>query len=171
MSQWASVLRNKLRSQRTRVSGTIGFHRWIRNAIADNMPYDRFVREIITATGSPTVNPPAQWYMEVRYLDRYVDDTAQVFLGLRLGCARCHNHPSEKYTQEDYFGLAAFFARVDRKGGLGLKTERAADETIFVKSAGTVKRGPLRMRSRYDACASEPSGHCARKRASQRAGS
>lgn len=137
--KWASVLRNKLRSQKTRVPGTIAFHRWIRNAILDNMPYDQFVREIITATGSPTMNPPAQWYAEVRYLDRYVDDTAQVFLGLRIGCARCHNHPSEKYTQEDYFGLAAFFARVDRKGGQGLKTERAADETIFIKAAGTVK--------------------------------
>lgn len=137
--KWASVLRNKLRSQRTRVAGTVGFHRWIRNALAENMPYDRFVREIITATGSPTVNPPAQWYAEVRYLDRYVDDTAQVFLGLRIGCARCHNHPFEKFTQDDYFGLAAFFARVDRKGGLGLKTERAADETIFVKPIGTVK--------------------------------
>ena len=60
---------------------------------------------------------PAQWYAEVRYLDRYVDDTAQVFLGMRVGCARCHHHPFEKISQEDYYGLAAFFARVDRKGG------------------------------------------------------
>lgn len=136
--KWSDVLRNKLRQQKTRHAGTVAFHRWVRNAIADNMPYDRFVREILTATGRATMNPPAQWYAEVRYLDRYVDDTAQVFLGLRIGCARCHNHPFEKYTQEDYYGLAAFFARVGRKGGNGI-AERAADEIIYVNATGSVK--------------------------------
>ena len=136
--KWSHLLRNKLRNQRTRVAGTVAFHRWIRNAIAENMPYDRFVEAILTATGNPKTNPPTQWYAEVRYLDRYVDDTAQVFLGLRIGCARCHNHPFEKYTQDDYYGLAAFFARVGRKGGTGIQ-ERKADETIFVKHSGSVQ--------------------------------
>jgi hypothetical protein len=136
--KWSDVLRNKLRQQKSRHPGTVAFHRWVRNAVADNMPYDRFVREIITATGRATSNPPAQWYAEVRYLDRYVDDTAQVFLGVRIGCARCHNHPFEKYTQNDYFGLAAFFARVGRKGGNGI-AERAADEIIYVNPTGSVK--------------------------------
>ncbi len=136
--KWSDVLRNKLRQQKARTPGTLAFHRWIRNAVADNMPYDQFVREILTATGRGTMNPPAQWYAEVRYLDRYVDDTAQVFLGLRIGCARCHNHPFEKYTQDDYYGMAAFFARVDRKGGNGI-AERAADEIIFLKTSGSVK--------------------------------
>ncbi len=137
--KWGDILRNKLRKQAARFPGTVGFHRWIRSAIAENMPYDRFVEEIITATGSPAVNPPAQWYAEVRSLDRYVDDTAQVFLGVRIGCARCHNHPFERFSQNDYYGLAAFFARVGRKGGTGLKTERAAEETIFVQPAGEVR--------------------------------
>ena len=135
--KWSHVLRNKLRNQRTRTAGTVAFHRWIRNAIAKNMPYDRFVESILTATGNPEVNPPAQWYAEVRYLDRYVDDTAQVFLGTRIGCARCHNHPFEKYTQDDYYGLASFFGRVARKGGTGIQ-ERRANETIYVKAAGSV---------------------------------
>ena len=120
--KWADILRNKRRNQKERVPGTLGFHRWIRNAIAANMPYDEFVRAIITASGSPAVNPPAQWYAEVRYLDRYVDDTAEIFLGVRIGCARCHNHPFEKFTQEDYYGLAGFFARVGRKGGRGSRS-------------------------------------------------
>ena len=136
--KWSDLLRNKRRGQSPRIPGTIAFHRWIRNALAANMPYDQFVREIITATGNVTVNPPAQWYAEVRYLDRYVDDTAQVFLGIRIGCARCHHHPFEKFSQSDYFGLAAFFARVDRKGGAGV-AERRADETVFVKATGDVK--------------------------------
>ena len=136
--KWSDLLRNKRRGQAARIPGTIAFHRWIRNALATNMPYDQFVREIVTATGNVTVHPPAQWYAEVRYLDRYVDDTAQVFLGLRIGCARCHHHPFEKFSQDDYYGLAAFFARVDRKGGAGV-AERRADETVFVKAKGEVK--------------------------------
>lgn len=136
--KWSDLLRNKRRGQKPRIPGTIAFHRWIRNALATNMPYDRFVREVITATGNVTVNPPAQWYAEVRYLDRYVDDTSQVFLGIRIGCARCHHHPFEKFSQEDYYGLAAFFARVGRKGGTGV-AERRADETVYVKATGEVE--------------------------------
>jgi hypothetical protein len=136
--KWSDLLRNKRRGQKPRVPGTIAFHRWIRNSLARNDPYDRFVREVITATGNVTVNPPSQWYAEVRYLDRYVDDTAQVFLGLRIGCARCHHHPFEDYSQGDYYGLAAFFARVDRKGGAGV-AERRANETVYVKPNGEVR--------------------------------
>lgn len=136
--KWSGILRNKRRGQKPRIPGTIAFHRWIRNAIAENVPYDEFVRGVITAAGNVSVNPPAQWYAEVRYLDRYVDDTAQVFLGMRIGCARCHHHPFEKISQEDYYGLAAFFGRVDRKGGAGV-AERRADESIFVKPTGDVK--------------------------------
>ncbi len=136
--KWSDLLRNKRRGQAARIPGTIAFHRWIRNAFATNMPYDQFAREVICATGNVTVNPPAQWYAEVRYLDRYVDDTAQVFLGVRIGCARCHHHPFEKFSQDDYYGLAAFFGRVDRKGGAGV-AERRANETVYVKATGEVK--------------------------------
>ncbi|MFT5325642.1 MAG: hypothetical protein ACI8P0_003512 [Planctomycetaceae bacterium] len=136
--KWSDILRNKRRGQGPRIPGTIAFHRWIRNAIAENVPYDHFVRGIVTATGNVSVNPPAQWYAEVRYLDRYVDDSAQLFLGMRIGCARCHHHPFEKISQEDYYGIAAFFGRVDRKGGAGVE-ERRADEAIFVKPSGDVK--------------------------------
>ena len=136
--KWSALLRNKRRGQKDRVAGTITFHRWIRNAIAGGMRYDRFVRQILTATGNVSVSPPAQWYAEVRYLDRYVDDTAQVFLGLRIGCARCHHHPFENFTQSDYYGLAAFFTRVDRREGSGV-AERRANETILIKATGSVR--------------------------------
>ncbi|HCD01162.1 MAG TPA: S-layer protein, partial [Planctomycetaceae bacterium] len=136
--KWSALLRNKRRGQKDRIAGTITFHRWIRNAIASGMPFDRFVRSILTATGNVSVSPPAQWYAEVRYLDRYVDDTAQVFLGLRIGCARCHHHPFENFTQGDYYGLAAFFTRIGRREGIGV-AERRAKETVFIKAAGSVK--------------------------------
>jgi hypothetical protein len=136
--KWADVLRNKRGRQRDREAGTIAFHRWIRNALAENMPYDQFAEAILTVTGPAAVHPPAQWYAEVRTLDRFVDDTAQVFLGIRVGCARCHHHPFEQITQEDYFGLAAFFARVGRKGGEG-EGDLKSNEVIFVKPTGTVR--------------------------------
>ncbi|WP_406695991.1 DUF1549 and DUF1553 domain-containing protein [Singulisphaera sp. Ch08] len=136
--KWSDILRIKRRKQKDRESGTLAFHRWIRNAIASNQPYDQIVRAIITASGNPSIHPPAQWYAEVRYLDRYVDDTAEVFLGVRIGCARCHNHPFETLSQDDYYGLAAFFARVGRKGGLGIE-ERRANEVIFVQPSGEVR--------------------------------
>jgi Protein of unknown function (DUF1553)/Protein of unknown function (DUF1549) len=136
--QWSALLRNKRRAQDKRIPGTKAFHAWIRKSFARNVPFDRFVRSILTATGDVKSNPPVQWYAEVRYLDRYVDDTAQVFLGVRIGCARCHHHPFERFSQDDYFGLAAFFARVGRTGGTG-GAERAANETIYVKSDGSVK--------------------------------
>ncbi|GAB4146091.1 MAG: DUF1549 domain-containing protein [Planctomycetaceae bacterium] len=136
--KWSALLRNKRRGQEKRIPGTRAFHQWIRDAFHKNMPFDQFARRILTATESVKENPPAQWYAEVRYLDRYVDDTAQVFLGLRMGCARCHHHPFEKFSQEDYFGLAAFFSRVGRTGGTG-GSERASNETIYVQSSGEVK--------------------------------
>jgi hypothetical protein len=136
--KWCDILRIKRRGGNERLPATIAFHRWFRNAWAANMPYDELVRRIVTATGSPTDNPPTQWYHEVRALDAYVDDTAQVFLGVRIGCARCHNHPFENFSQEDYFGLAAFFARVDRTGGSGV-AERRANETIYLKASGEVR--------------------------------
>ena len=141
--KWCDILRIKRRGQRPRIPGTMAFHRWVRNALAKNKPYDQFVREIITATGNVSVTPTAQWYAEVRYLDRYVDDTAQAFLGIRIGCARCHHHPFEQYSQGDYYGLAAFFARVARKGGAGV-AERRANETVYVKASGSVKHPQTR---------------------------
>lgn len=136
--KWGDILRIKRRNVPDRLPATIAFHRWMRSAIVENRPYDEIVRQVITATGNPSENPAAQWYHEVRYLDRYVDDTAQVFLGVRIGCARCHNHPFENFTQEDYYGLAAYFARIGRQGGAGIE-ERKANESIFIKSTGEVK--------------------------------
>lgn len=136
--KWSALLRNKRRGQAKRIPGTKAFHGWIRESFRKNIPFDRFVRGVLTATESVKENPPAQWYAEVRYLDRYVDDTAQVFLGLRIGCARCHHHPFENFSQDDYYGLAAFFGRVGRTKGTG-GLERAANESIYVKSTGDVK--------------------------------
>jgi hypothetical protein len=114
-NKWADILRVKRRQQQNRAQGTFSFHGWIKKAIAEDMPYDEFARAILTATGDEVSNPPTVWYKELTNPDQFVDDSSQVFLGLRLACAQCHHHPYEKWSQDDYWGLAAFFGRIGRK--------------------------------------------------------
>jgi len=116
-NKWNAILRNKRRSDVDKGS-TFGFYDWIRQSFHDNKPYDQFVREIVTAAGDPRSNPPVAWYREVKDQAAQVEDTAQLFLGLRIQCARCHHHPIEKWSQQDYYGFAAFYAQVGRKKGL-----------------------------------------------------
>lgn len=115
-NKWNAILRNKRRATQDR-HATFAFHDWIRRSLLENKPYDQFVREIIAATGQPDSNPPVAWYREVKDQAAQVEDTAQLFLGLRIQCARCHHHPFEKWSQQDYYGFAAFFAQVGRKKG------------------------------------------------------
>jgi hypothetical protein len=113
--KWSAILRN------SRLAGAdqaaYAFHNWIRDMIARNRPYDEFVRGIVAASGEWQDAPAINWYWQSRddQLHTVTADTAQLFLGLRLQCARCHHHPYERFTQEDYFGLAGFFSRVGRK--------------------------------------------------------
>lgn len=114
-NKWADILRVKRRGETDRAEGTFAFHNWIREAIARDMPYSEFARAILAASGSEEQHPPTVWYKELTKPEEFVDDTAQVFLGLRIACANCHHHPYEKWSQDDYWGLAAFFGKVDRK--------------------------------------------------------
>ena len=114
-NKWADVLRVKRRGEVGRATGTFAFHEWIRQAVATDMPYSEFVRSIITASGDERKNPATVWYKELEKPENFVDDVGQVFLGQRLACANCHHHPYEKWSQDDYWGLASFFARVGRK--------------------------------------------------------
>lgn len=116
-NKWSSILRNKRRGQNS-TRGSYAFHDWIRQALIDNMPYDEFVRSILTASGEIGTNPAVAWYREVKTAEQQVEDSAQLFLGLRIQCARCHHHPFEKWSQRDYHGFAAFFSRVGRKDGM-----------------------------------------------------
>jgi hypothetical protein len=118
-NKWADILRVKRGrdggNSMQRAQGTFAFHNWIREAIASDKPYDEFVRDILSATGEESKNPPTVWYKDLQQPEQFVDDTAQVFLGLRIACANCHHHPYEKWSQDDYWGLAAFFGRVAKK--------------------------------------------------------
>ncbi|MCH2062251.1 MAG: DUF1553 domain-containing protein [Roseibacillus sp.] len=112
--KWASILRNQRRNDRHRPE-TYAFHEWIRQSLQANRAYDDFVRDILTATGTIRDNPPVAWYRNVGGEKERMQDMGQVFLGVRLQCAQCHHHPYEKWSQDDYYGLAAFFTTLENK--------------------------------------------------------
>ena len=114
--KWSAILKNKRSLGPPSQAGTFAFHGWIRQSIAENKPYDRFVSEIVAARGEPSVNPAVLWYRQVDTLEARVDDTAQLFLGMRIQCARCHHHPFERWSQDDYYGFASLFTRIGNKG-------------------------------------------------------
>ncbi len=135
-NKWSAVLRNK-RANGNYIHGTYAFHQWIRHSLYTNQPYDQFVRQIIAASGEPGQNPPVVWYREVKDANQQVEDAAQLFLGLRIQCARCHHHPFEKWSQDDYYGFQAFFSRVARKPG-----NQPDEERIFHRRGKAQAKNP-----------------------------
>ena len=115
-NKWAAVLRNK-RNENESKEPTFAFHAWIRESLYQNKPYDEFVRGVIASSGDFRTSPGTVWYKEVKDKSAQLEDTAQLFLGLRIQCARCHHHPFEKWSQQDYYGFEAFFSRVGQKPG------------------------------------------------------
>ena len=102
------------------------FQQWIHQAIAENRPYNEFVRDLITATGSTYTNPAASYFRVSREYTAAVENTTQLFLGVRFSCNKCHDHPFEKWTQNQYYELGAFFADVRVKPG-----QLPGDEVVY----------------------------------------
>ncbi|WP_406695329.1 DUF1549 domain-containing protein [Singulisphaera sp. Ch08] len=136
--KWADILRNKREGNAKAQHGTFAFYDWIRENLARNTPYDQFVRSILAASGTPETSPPVQWYRQIKAADAFVDDSAQVFLGMRLQCAKCHHHPFEKWSEDDYYGFAAFFARIGRKPSAQAQRSGREGEVIFTARTGAV---------------------------------
>ena len=135
-NKWSAVLRNK-KENNNQTLGAYAFHEWIRDQLRMNRPYDEFVRDIVAASGEVSQNPPVVWYRSVQTTEQQLEDTAQLFLGLRIQCARCHHHPFEKWSQNDYYGFAAFFTQVGRKNGInGLQSR---DEARIYHKRGTAQ--------------------------------
>jgi hypothetical protein len=114
--RWGTILRNA--SLAGAEQAGYAFNDWLRDLIARNRPYDELVRGVVAASGEWTDAPAVNWFWQMRDdpLHQPAADTAQVFLGLRLQCAKCHHHPYERWSQDNYYGLAGFFARLGRKG-------------------------------------------------------
>ena len=129
--KWSDLLR--VNSKRLTRSGVHKFRRWLFDVVKNDVPLNQFARELLTATGSTQQNAPAAYWKASRDEIDATETTAQLFLGIRIQCAKCHNHPFEKWTQDDYYGTAAAFNRVGRK-----ETSLPDDEMIFVKTGGEV---------------------------------
>ncbi|MGH7138546.1 MAG: DUF1549 domain-containing protein, partial [Pirellulales bacterium] len=129
--KWADLLR--LRNTKVTATGVPKFHRWLVRALRTNMPYDEFARELLLADGSTFDNPPANYFRTATDTNDCTETTSQLFLGIRIQCAKCHNHPFERWTQDNYYGIGAFFNRVQRK-----QSPRPEELVVWVARGGEV---------------------------------
>lgn len=134
-NKWADLLRPN--PYRVGIKAVFNLDAWIRDAFRRNMPYDEFVRRIVTARGSTWQPGAATFFRDRREPEEIATVVSQLFLGIRLECAKCHHHPSEAWGQEDFYGFAAYFSKVGRKG-TGLSPPISGSEEIIL-TAKTAK--------------------------------
>ncbi|MFT5127339.1 MAG: WD40 repeat protein [Rhodothermales bacterium] len=136
-TMWADMIRPN--TQRVGVKPVYLLDRWLRRKLRANTPYDAMVRELLSATGSTHEHGPAVLFRDKRTPEDVGEFVGRVFLGVRLECARCHHHPSEKWGQDDYYQFAAFFRDIGRKGQ-GISAPISGEpEYIYHKPGGSVR--------------------------------
>jgi hypothetical protein len=135
-NKWADLLRPN--PYRVGIKPTMALDAWIRQAFRENRPYDQFVRELLTAQGSTWRNGAATVFRDRRTPDEITPVVSQLFLGIRLECAKCHHHPFEVWSQDDFYSLAAYFARVSHKGEGISPPISGGEEIVLVADSGTV---------------------------------
>lgn len=131
--KWGDLLR--LQKSRLKEAGVYKFYQWLVDIFEKNVPFDQFAVELLTAQGSTYEHPAANYYRACDDSIMAAETTAQLFLGSRIQCAKCHNHPFENWTQDNFYGLTAFFNRVSRKRGL-----RFEEEIIYLARDGEVRQ-------------------------------
>ena len=129
--KWGDALR--IRSAAISTPGVFKYHRWVVRAFEQNMPYDEFAQQLLTASGSTFEVPAANFFRTADDTNDCTESTAQIFLGARLECAKCHNHPHERWTQDNYYGLGSFFNRLQRD-----TTDRRDELFVSVAMKGEV---------------------------------
>jgi hypothetical protein len=132
--KWSDLLRANRRAIQPK--GVYVLQHWLHDRIATNVPFDRIVRELLTGQGDTFTQPAANYYRVARDPTSLAETTAQLFFGIRLQCCKCHNHPFERWTQDDYYSLAAYFARVRQKPEP--TTTGGAAELIYEDRSGEV---------------------------------
>ncbi len=146
--KWADLLRINREDLGPRPA--YQYHQWLKESLQQNRPYDQFLRELLTAQGSNERNGAVNFFTAFPNPNDLTIAVSQVFLGVRLECARCHHHPYEKWGQEDFYGLAAFFPRMQKKKGDGTEL------TFFVGDKGEVRHPRTNALMRPKALLGEP---------------
>ena len=143
-AKWAELLR--IESEKLNTKGVQLYSAWLRDAIQRDVPLDEIVRQLLTAEGGNFHNPAANFFLVETEPNLVAENVAQVFTGIRIQCAQCHNHPFDRWTQDDYYSFAAFFAQIGRK-----QAEDPREKIIFNSRSGEVKhlRGGRVMQPKF----------------------
>ncbi len=145
-NKWADLL--QVNRKFLGVEGSVAFRDWIRQNVEKNTPYDQFVSAILTASGSNREHPAASYFKILREPEDTMENTTQLFLAIRFNCNKCHDHPFERWTQDQYYETAAYFARVSLKadpeskgrmiGGTAVEGSKPLYEEVYDKPEGEV---------------------------------
>jgi hypothetical protein len=149
-NKWADLL--QCNSENLGQKGVWLFREWIEQCVAENKPYDKMVRELLTAEGSCYQNPAVNYLRVLREPGKITEDVSQTFLGVRFNCNKCHDHPFEKWTQNQYYEFGAYFAQVSIKRGFlgkevirnntGDATPVTGEEIVYRNYAGGEVKHP-----------------------------
>ena len=132
--RWCDML--LINGTRLRPVAVRTYYEWVRKAVSENRPWDQMVREILTATGDSDENGATNFYALHQSPEQMTENACQAFLGLSIGCAKCHNHPLEKWTNDQYYAMANLFSRVRAKGWGGDGRNGDGLRTLYVASSG-----------------------------------
>jgi hypothetical protein len=132
--KWSDVL--LVNGSKLRPDAVNAYYQWIRDRVAENMPWDRLVREVVTAQGSSLENGATNFFAVHQDPETMAENVSQAFMSLSINCAKCHNHPLEKWTNDQYYAFANLFSRVRAKGWGGDSRSGKGQRTLFVESRG-----------------------------------
>ncbi len=139
-TKWGDLLRPN--TQRVGVKPVYLLDDWIRQKLRTNTPWDKLVSELVTASGSTHQYGPVAIFRDKRTAADMAEFVSQLFLGVRMGCAKCHHHPSEKWSQKDYYSMAAFFGSMKRKGQ-GISSPISGEPEYWWFEAGATVKHPV----------------------------
>ncbi|MEZ6142422.1 MAG: DUF1549 and DUF1553 domain-containing protein [Zavarzinella sp.] len=131
--KWAELL--QIRSDNNvSYKSTLLYYNWLQDRISNNVPVNQWVQELLGATGGTFSNPASNYYLIETDILKTSENVAQVFMGMRIQCAQCHNHPFDRWTMDDYYGFTAFFSQIGRKQG-----EDPRETIFFDRHSGDVR--------------------------------
>ncbi len=143
--KWAELLQIRSSNQ-VSYKATLLYYNWLQDRIARNVPLNQWVQELLGANGGTFNNPVTNYYQNETDILKVTENVAQVFMGMRIQCAQCHNHPFDRWTMDDYYGFAAFFTQIGRKG-----TDDPRELVVFNSGSGEINHplGGRRMAPKY----------------------